>query len=199
MKEEKYIIGIVLGYVLKIMKARKKENKFSREFASIRHGNYPKFISLVNGNIPEMVLYNRGEIVVNPKPKTENIDFVGLFMAGPSMKDFYEKCVSEYGVLIDNEISNELYYQIGLFEITIRIHVNNHKKIEENHTFKKIINDLGQSLSLSAYEIDTLQKGRKLLNVIKHGMKKNYSWSEGITDFKKAQNVMNERQIVLEY
>jgi hypothetical protein len=30
-------------------------------------------------------------------------------------------------------------------------------------------------------------------------MKKNYSWSEGITDFKKAQNVMNERQIVLEY
>jgi len=199
MKEEKYIIGIVLGYVLKIMKARKKETKFNREFASIRHGNYPKFINLVNGNIPEMVLYNRGEIEVNPKPKTENIDFVGLFMAGPSMKDFYEKCVSEYGVFIDNEISNELYYQIGLFEITIRIHANNHKKIEENHTFERIINDLGQSLSLSADEINTLQKGRKLLNVIKHGMKKNYSWSEGITDFKKAQNVMNERQIVLEY
>jgi hypothetical protein len=199
MKDEKYIIGIVLGYVLKLMKARKKENIFSREFASIRHGNYPKFINLVDGNIPEMVLYNRGEIEVNPKPKIENIDFVGLFMAGPSMKDFYEKCVSEYGVLIDNEVSDELYYQIGLFEITIRIHANNHKKIEENHTFEKIINDLGQSLNLSANEIDALQKGKKLLNVIKHGMKKNYSWSEGITDFKKAQNVMKERQIVLEY
>jgi hypothetical protein len=199
MKDEKYIIGIVLGYVLKLMKARKKENIFSREFASIRHGNYPKFINLVDGNIPEMVLYNRGEIEVNPMPKIENIDFVGLFMAGPSMKDFYEKCVSEYGVLIDNEVSDELYYQIGLFEITIRIHANNHKKIEENHTFEKIINDLGQSLNLSANEIDALQKGKKLLNVIKHGMKKNYSWSEGITDFKKAQNVMKERQIVLEY
>jgi hypothetical protein len=199
MKEEKYIIGIVLGYVLKIMKARKKETKFNKEFASIRHGNYPKFINLVNGDIPEMVVSNRGEIELNPKPKAENIDFLGLLMAGPSMKDFYEKCVSEYGVIIDNEISNELYYQIGLFEITIRIHANNHKKIEENHTFENIINDLGQSLSFSVNEIDTLQKGKKLLNAIKHGMKKNYSWSEGITDFKKARNVMTERQIVLEY
>ena len=199
MKEEKYIIGIVLGYVLKIMKARKNETKFSKEFASIRHGNYPKFIKLVNGDIPEMVLYNRGEIEVNPKPKIENIDFVGLIMAGPSMKDFYEKCVSEYGVFVDNEISNELYYQIGLFEITIRIHANNHKKIEENHTFEQIINDLGKSLLLSVDEITTLQKGRKLLNAIKHGIKKNYSWPEGITDFKQAQSVMTERQLVLEY
>jgi len=199
MKEGKYIIGIVLGYVLKIMKARKEETKFYKEFASIRHGNYPKFIDLVKGNIPEMVLYNKGEIEINPKPKTENIDFVGLFMAGPSMKVFYEKCVSEYGDFIDNEISNELYYQVGLFEITIRIHANNHKKIEEDHTFENIINDLGKSLQLSVNEINSLQKGRKLLNVIKHGMKKNYSWSEGITDFKQAQSVMTERQIVLEY
>ncbi len=108
MKAEKYIIGIVLGYVLKIMKARKKETKFNKEFASIRHGNYPKFINLVNGDIPEMVVSNRGKIEVNPKPKAENIDFLGLIMAGPSMKDFYEKCVSEYGrVFIDNVPSNQ--------------------------------------------------------------------------------------------
>ena len=73
------------------------------------------------------------------------------------------------------------------------------KKIEENHTFEQIINDLGKSLLLSVDEIATLQKGRKLLNAIKHGIKKNYSWPEGITDFKQAQSVMTERQIVLEY
>ncbi len=85
----------------------------------LRHGNYPKFISLVNGNIPKMVLYSFGKIEVNSKPKTENIDFVGLVMAGPSMKYFYKKYVSEYGFFTYNEISDELYYQIGLFEITI--------------------------------------------------------------------------------
>jgi hypothetical protein len=199
MKEEKYIIGIVVGYILKIMKARKVETKFKKEFASIRHGNYPKFINLVNGEIPEMVLYNHGEIEVNPKPKPENIDFVGLFMAGPSMKIFYEKCVKEYGVFIDNEISNELYYQIGLFEITIRIHTNNHKKIDEKQTFEDIIHNLGENLKFSVEEIDILQKGRKLLNAIKHGIKKKHSWSENIIDFKKAQILMIEKQVVLEY
>ncbi len=199
MKEEKYIIGIVVGYILKIMKARKTESKFKKEFASIRHGNYPKFIKIVKGDIPEMVLYNHGEIEVNPKPKAENIDFVGLFMAGPSMKVFYEKCVKEYGAFVDNEISNELYYQIGLFEITIRIHANIHKKIEENQTFEDIINNLGENLKFSVEEIDTVQKGRKLLNGIKHGIKKNHSWSENIIDFKKAQILLIEKQIVLEY
>jgi len=199
MKEEKYIIGIVVGYVLKIMKACKIEAKFKEEFASIRHGNYPKFINLVKGDIPEMILYNHGEIEVNPKPKTENIDFVGLFMAGPSMIVFYRKCVAEYGVFADNEISNELYYDIALFEITIRIHANNHEKIEENQTFEEIIFKLGANLKLSVGEINILQKGRKLMNVIKHGSKKNYSWHEGIRDFKKAQNLMFEQQIVLDY
>ena len=199
MKEEKYIIGIVVGYILKVMKTRKNESKFQKEFASIRHGNYPKFIKIVNGDIPEMVLYNHGEIEVNPKPKIENIDFVGLLMASPSMKVFYEKCVNEYGVIVDNEISNELYYQIGLFEITIRIHANNHKKIEENQTLEDIIHNLGINLKFSDEEIDTLQKGRKLLNAIKHGVKKNHSWSENIIDFKKSQTLMIKKQIVLKY
>ncbi len=35
MKEEKYIIGIVVGYILKIMKARKVETKFKKEFAPL--------------------------------------------------------------------------------------------------------------------------------------------------------------------
>ena len=199
MKQERYIIGIVVGYILKIMKARKAEYKFKKEFASIRHGNYPKFINLVKGDIPEMVLYDHGDIKVNPKPKVENIDFVGLFMAGPSMKDFYEKCIHEYGVFTDNEISDELFYRIALFEITIRIHANNHEKIKESQTFEEIISKLGHNLNFSNEEIGTLQKGRKLLNAIKHGIKKHQTWCENIAEFEKTQTLMKEKQIVIEY
>jgi len=56
-------------------------------------------------------------------------------MAGPSMKDFYEKCVNEYGAFTDDEISNELFYRIALFEITIRIHANNHEKIKAKRLY----------------------------------------------------------------
>ena len=107
MKKQQLIIGIVVGYMLKVMKAHKKEIKFKKEFACIRHGNYPEFIALVKGNIPEMVVYKSGDIEVNPNPKRNNFEFIGLIMAGPSMKIFYEKCVSEYGVILDTEVSHK--------------------------------------------------------------------------------------------
>ena len=65
MKEEKYIIGIVVGYILKIMKARKVETKFKKEFASIRHGNYPKFINLVNGEITQITPDGKFNSIIN--------------------------------------------------------------------------------------------------------------------------------------
>lgn len=197
MNIEKYSIGTVVGYVLKIIKTGKKVTKFKKEFTFLKHGNYPKFIKSMNGNVPEIVMGTLEQIEVNPKPKAENIDFVGLFMAGPSLKDFYQKCFDEYGEFIDNEISDDLYYEIGMFEITIRIHANIYKKIEENHSLEQIINDLGEHLGLTANEKNTLQKARKLLNAIKHGKKKNYSWFEGTNDFKKALKIMDQRQIVL--
>ncbi len=198
MKEQQFIIGITVGYMLKVMKARKNKLKFRNEFASIRHGNFPKFISLVNGSIPEMVLYNRGNIEVNPKPKEDNFDFVGLLMAGPSMRIFYEKCVKEFGVFHDHDISDEVYYQIALYEITIRIHANKFETLKEEDNFQIIISNLCEYLNLNQLEVEDLQKGRKLLNAVKHGLKRNYSWSQGLIDFEKAFKLTEKKGITLE-
>ena len=198
MKKQQLIIGIVVGYMLKVIKAHKKEIKFKQEFASIRHGNYPEFIALVKGSIPEMVVYRSGDIEVNPNPKKDNFDFVGLVMAGPSMKVFYEKCIAEYGVFLDNEISDKIYYQLAIYEITIRIHANKFKTLEKSETFQTIIDNLGKQLALNEEDVTTLQNGRKLLNMVKHGRKKNYSWIEGITDFEKAFQLIEEKNITLE-
>lgn len=198
MKKQQFIIGIVVGYMLKVMKAHKKEIKFKKEFACIRHGNYPEFITLVKGYIPEMVVYRSGNIQVNPHPKKDNFDFIGLIMAGPSLKVFYKKCIAEYGVFIDNEISNKIYYQLAIYEIAIRIHANKFKTLEKSETFKTIIDNLGKYLNLNGEEVTTLQKGRKLLNMVKHGQKKNYPWTKGISDFEKAFQLLEVNNIALE-
>jgi hypothetical protein len=198
MKKQQMIIGIVVGYMLKVMKSRKKQMKFKNEFACIRHGNYPEFIALVKGSIPEMVVYKSGNIEVNPEPVIENLDFIGLIMAGPSMKIFYEFCIEEYGVFYDKEISDEIYYQIALYEITVRIHANKFYPLERNETFQSIISNLGRFIDLNDQEVEIIQNGRKLLNMIKHGQKKKYSWEEGIRDFKKAFNLLEDKNITLE-
>ena len=198
MEKQQLIIGIVVGYILKVMKAHNKEIKFKKEFACIRHGNYPKFIALVKGFIPEIVVYKSGDIKVNPNPKEDNFDFIGLVMSAPSMKVFYAKCVTEYGVFLDKDVSDEIYYQLAIYEITIRIHANKFKTLEKSETFQKIIDNLGRYLPLNELEVATLQNGRKLLNMVKHGQKKNFSWMEGKREFEKAFQLMEEKNIKLE-
>ena len=196
MKKQQIIIGIVVGYMLKVMKAFKTKTLFKKEFTCIRHGNYPEFISIVNGSVPEMVVYKSGNIEVNPNPKEDNFDFIGLVMAGPSMKEFYEKCVKEYGVFIDKDVSDEIYYKIAIYEITIRIHANKFQTIDKNDTLQTIISNLGEYLRLTNEEVETIQKGRRLLNMIKHGAK-SYSWYEESRVFKKAFQLMKEKRITL--
>ncbi|WP_396632372.1 hypothetical protein [Maribacter sp. R86514] len=198
MKRQQMIIGIVVGYMLKVMKAQKTEMKFKQEFACIRHGNYPDFISLVKGCITEMVVYRDGVIKVNPNPREDDLGFIGLVMAGPSMKVFYEKCIAEYGIFVDKEVSDKIYYQLAIYEITIRIHANKFKSLEKSETFQTIIHNLGKHLALDEEDVTILQNGRKLLNMVKHGRKKNYSWIEAITDFEKAFQLTEEKNITLE-
>ena len=197
MEKQQLIIGVIVGYMLKVMKANKKELKFIKEFACIRHGNYPEFIKLVNGPIPEIVIYDRGELKINPEPQENSFDFVGLLMSAPSMKRFYDKCFKEYEFFIDEDIPDEIYYQLAIYEITIRIHANKFKTLKKSETFESIINNLGEYLDLSIDEIEIIQKGRKLLNMTKHGQKKNYSWREAQSEFEKSFQYMKEKNITL--
>ena len=71
METQQRFIGTVVGYMLKVMKARKNEIKFKKEFSCIRHGNFPEFISLIKEPVQDMVVW-RGEIEVNPQPKEDD-------------------------------------------------------------------------------------------------------------------------------
>jgi hypothetical protein len=53
-----------------------------------------------------MFVYKCGDIEVNPNPKNDNFDIIGLVMAGPSLKVFYEKCIAEYGLNWINRVEN---------------------------------------------------------------------------------------------
>ena len=76
-------------------------------------------------------------------------------MAGPSLNKFYEKCIKEYGVIVDDDISDEIYFQIALYEITIRVHSNNFQTLGREDTFEIIISNLGTYFNLS--ELDVLR------------------------------------------
>lgn len=56
-----------------------------------------------------MVVYWSGYIEVNPNPKEDNFDFIGLVIAAQSMKVFYVKCATDYGVFLDKDVSDEIY------------------------------------------------------------------------------------------
>ena len=197
MKEQQYIIGITVGYMLKVMKAKKPLGHFKKEFASIRHGNYHEFILSVKAPIPEMVIYNQGTIEVNPESKESDFDFLGLFKAGPSLRKFYEKCVIKYGVFKDNDVSDITFYEVAVFEISLRMHANKYNLLKNKEPLETVIDRIGQHKKMKQNEINTLQNGRHFLNMIKHGSKKIKSWREGKKLFNKAYQLMEDKQLTI--
>jgi type III secretion system FlhB-like substrate exporter len=180
------IIAKTVGYMLKAMKLKKNTSLFHKEFASIRHGNYYAFTELIKGEIPTVVVYNNGEIHVNKKITKEEIDFVGLIKSGPSLIKFHEKCLSEFGKLVDKDIPDEIYEKVALFEISLRMHANNENLINSQEDLIEVIFKLSKSKNLPNNLIEKLQNGRRFLNMIKHPNNQFPSWNDGINAFNKA-------------
>lgn len=197
MKNEKIIIGLTVGYMLKVMKAQKDLSKFRNEFACIRHGNYHEFIKLLKAPVPEMVVYIKGVIETNPESKEDDFDFLGLFKSGPSLKVFYQNCANEFGVFTDHDISNEIFYEAALFEISLRMHANNNNLITKNETLQNVIIKLCNYKNIDTIDIDKFQKGRNFLNMIKHLNDKYSTWSEGIIAFKAAYELLDKYKLTI--
>jgi len=154
---KKLIIGHVVGYMLKIMKSGIEINKFKNEFAAIRHGNYDDFIYLVKGEKPPIIVYQNGIIsnqdIISQKT---HCDFANLILSGPSLKKFFNDCQIEYGdkfVISEDEISNEIYYKVALFEISLRMHASNQKLMNNREKLVDIINKLGDFKKISFEEM----------------------------------------------
>ncbi len=182
--------------MLKVLKSGKPITNHKREFDAIRHGDYVKFIDLVNGPIPFMSVYKYGTVVSgHMPPSSDDISFELLLKAGPSLKIFYIDCLSCYGQIQDFDISDEVYELAAIFEISLRMHAANAELITVRDVLKDVIDKLAAHKSIHADQVEIIHAGRKFLNMIKHNKNQFTSWSEGIEALKKADKILTLHEL----
>lgn len=195
---DKLIIGVTVGYMLKVLKSETPVTEYKNEFDAIRHGDYIKFIDLVGGPMPYLTTYNgdTGMITSGYLPPQENdIGFELLIKTGPSLKIFLLKCLSKFGEIDDLDITDEIYYKLAIFEINLRMHASNYKLITVEDKLEAVIDKLGTFKNIPSGEIEKIHLGRKFLNMIKHKKKYFASWSEGIVAFNAANEILYQYDI----
>ncbi|MCY1722398.1 hypothetical protein OU798_18765 [Prolixibacteraceae bacterium Z1-6] len=197
MEKEYLIVGLTVGYMLKVMKSKKTISKFKEEFAAIRHGDYVEFINLINEPIPEMVVHERGKIEVNPPLKNNDIDMIQIVKAGPSLNKFQKLCFQEYGGINDSDISDKIFYEVAIFELSLRVHANNRKLLEPRDNFETVIIVVSESFDLNDKDKNQLQRGRRFLNMIKHFNNQFDSWETGTKEFLKASKILDKYKLTI--
>lgn len=193
---DRYIIAVVVGYMLKVLKSGKEISEYKKEFNAIRHGDFIRFINLVKGPIPFMVTYNEGVITSgNIPPQEDNIAFELLLKSGPSLKIFYANCLLVYGSINDPDVTDEMYEMLAIFEISLRIHASNNKLITVNDLLVTVIDKLGAFKSMPLIDIDKIHLGRRFLNMVKHNKDQFPTLAEGIFSFKIAYEILNQYRL----
>lgn len=203
---ENLIIEPVVGYMLKVLKNGVDIIKFKDEFSAIRHGNYDDFLDLVKGEKPQMVVWQDGVIYNqdNVSQKT-HCDFVALVLAGPSLQKFFNNCTKEYGdkyLNSNDDISNETYGKVVLFELGLRMHANNNNLLENREKLISVIDKLCNFKNISQVNKCKIQKGRQFINDIKHNNDKDYkrkfsNWESGIEAFEQAYSLLEQYKLTI--
>nr|WP_152556382.1 hypothetical protein [Nonlabens ulvanivorans] len=93
---------------------------------------------------------------------------MGLFNANPSLQKFYIDCYKEYGKITDTDIPDSIYGIAALFEISLRMHANNHNLIEPRENLNEVINKLTKFKNINRDETNKLHQGRRFINMVKH-------------------------------
>jgi len=197
MKELIVPFSTTVGYMLKVLKSNIEIDNFNEEFKMIRHGNYFEFINSIKGEVPFTVVYQKGEIKSDNIAREDDFDFLGLFNASPSLQKFYTNCYNRYGKINDTEIPDPIYGISALFEISIRMHANNHNLIKPREKLVNTINILSEFKNLTTDETSKLHQGRRFVNMIKHFNNQFPSWEEGIEAMKIAYKVLKERKLTI--
>lgn len=194
---EKTIIEVVVGNMLKVMKSGRPIIKHSEAFKKIRHGDYDNFIKIINGHIPPIVIYNNGIIKNSYTSQEENFDFAGLICSGPSLIKFHIDCLCEYGLIKDENIADDIFEKIVLFELSIRMHANNSKLLNMRDVLEVAINKLSEFKGLNNNDTKQLHNGRIFLNGVKRNKTKFPSWKEGIIEFQKAYEILVNNKLTI--
>lgn len=196
---KKLIISVVVGYTLKVLKSGIEIIHHKKEFDAIRHGDYVKFINLVNGPIPFIVTYNAGQITSgNIPPSNDDINFALLMKAGPSLKTFYASCIKTYGVINDEDVSDYIFESAALFEISLRMHASNKKLISPEDTLEAVINKLGNNMGFRLDQLNKLHLGRKFLKMIKHKKQSFTTWGDGFSALEGAILILQKYSLTVE-
>lgn len=190
-------VGLAVGYMLKVLRSRKRLTKFNSEFKAIRHGNYPQFIQLVKGEMPPNVVLKDGVIRQNASIEEDDHDILGLFLSGPALQRFYKECCSVYGSIESDTIPDFVYYNAALFELSLRVTAFNNPQFMERMDLKDIISMVGTMKKLTEEEVNALQSGRRFVNFLKHNKPKFESIEEGMNILHKAIIICNDKDIVV--
>ena len=193
---KRLIISAVVGYMLKVLKSQKEISNGKKEFDAIRHGDYAKFIKLVDGPIPFTVTYHEGKITSgNIPPQEDDIDFALLIKAGPSLKIFYANCLQTYGPINDSDLTDDIFELLAIFEITLRMHASNNKLATATDVLSDVITRLCILKEISPDETATIHSGRKFLNMVKHNKNQFSTWSEGASILEKAHEILKQYKL----
>lgn len=195
--KEMLIIEPAVGYMLKVLKSGKTITHFKREFDHIRHGNYFDFLNLVQGPIPPMSVYSHGFVTNDNTPLKTDCDFGLLLKSGTSLRLFFQRCKKVYGHVTDIDIPDNIYRKAVLFEISLRMHANNYGLLGEREALVIVINKLCAHKNVSQSDNEELHKGRMFVNMIKHFNNQFPSWSDGISTFNKAYEVLENHRFTV--
>lgn len=191
------IAQVVIGYMYKVLKNGKDTSKFRSEFAAIRHGDYYEFLDLIGDEIDFIVSYNSGVINNDTGIRDDDSDFGRLFKSGESLKTFYKRCLKEFGKINDEDLSDDDFEKLALFELSLRMHRNNNAPREDRINLENVIIHLKEIKNLSDLETEAIQNGRRFLNYVKRPHKMKTSWQEGITVFNDAYEILKERKLTI--
>jgi hypothetical protein len=192
-------IEVAVGYMFKVLKNQQRITEYKNEFNAIKHGDYKTFLSLINGEIPPMVIYNNVRIKSEENNPNYDCDFEGLLKSGPSLLIFLKKCFVVYGNIEDPDITDSIYYKVVVFEIAIRMHANNHNLLDKTkrEDLINVISILSKFKNLTDEEEEKLQKARCFTNMVKHFKNQYPSWEEGIKHFWEGFEVLEKHRILI--
>jgi len=190
-------IEVAVGYMLKVLKNQQRITEYKKEFNAIKHGDYISFLSLIGGEIPQMVISNGITIRSEQNNPNYDCDFEGLLISGPSLMIFLKKCFLVYGNIEDPDITDSIYHKVVVFEIALRMHANNYNLLDKTkrEDLINVISVLSKFINLKPDEEEKLQKARVFSNMIKHYKNQYPSWKEGIKAFLDGFEVLESHQI----
>jgi hypothetical protein len=171
--------------------------KFKKEFDHIRHGNYFDFVNLVDAEIPTIVSYKNGEVIVSNEMTNTDFDFESLAKSCNSLTRFYLECFKEFGDFSDLQVSDETYKNVVMFEIGLRMHANNHRLLKDRENLIDVIDKLCSHRNISKQNTLSLHQGRKFLNMIKHFHNQFPTWKEGQEAFDSANQTLSKLQLTV--